>query len=475
METEQPKQKSSPHVLIFPCPAQGHVNPMLKLAELIAIQNLHITFLNTKYIHNRLIQFNDDIQDLLECYPKLQFKTISDFHDDEEKHPGFGEKIGDVVVALTLYGKPLLRDVIVSEKISCLIVDGIFGDLAIDLAHEFGIQLITFRTVSACCLWAYLCVPKLIQCNELPIRGDEDMDRIIRNMPGMENLLRCRDLPSFKRLAKENEHIALDHVVFQNQQSLKANALILNTFEDLEAPILSQIRLHFPKLIIYTLGPLHHHLNTTKKTSSSSSSFFKADRTCMTWLESQPLKSVVYVNFGSITSMKGEEIIEIWHGLLNSKKQFLWVIRPNMVQEKGLLKELEEGTSKEQGLIVGWVPQEEVLSHKAIGAFLTHSGWNSTLESLVYGVPMICWPYFSDQQINSRFVSEVWKIGLDMKDVCDRKVLENMVNDVMVNRKEEFLKSAMEIAKLACKSVSCDGSSYNNFRDLIEYIRSTSP
>ncbi|PNY14763.1 UDP-glycosyltransferase 85A3-like protein [Trifolium pratense] len=117
-----------------------------------------------------------------------------------------------------------------------------------------------------------------------------------------------------------------------------------------------------------------------------------------------------------------------------------------MVQEKGLLKELEEGTSKEQGLIVGWVPQEEVLSHKAI-----------------------------DQQINSRFVSEVWKIGLDMKDVCDRKVLENMVNDVMVNRKEEFLKSAMEIAKLACKSVSCDGSSYNNFRDLIEYIRSTSP
>jgi UDP:flavonoid glycosyltransferase YjiC (YdhE family) len=173
--------------------------------------------------------------------------------------------------------------------------------------------------------------------------------------------------------------------------------------------------------------------------------------------------------------MKGEEIIEIWHGLLNSKKQFLWVIRPNMVQEKGLLNELKEGTSKEQGLIVGWVPQEEVLSHKAIGAFLTHSGWNSTLESVVCGVPMICWPYLGDQQINSRFVSEVWKIGLDMKDVCDRKVVENMVNDVMVNRKEEFLKSAMEIAKLVSKSVSCAGSSYNNFKDLIENIRSTSP
>lgn len=302
------------------------------------------------------------------------------------------------------------------------------------------------------------------------------MDRIIRNVPGMENLLRCRDLPSFRKM--DDSDTILDKAALLTQQSLKGNALILNTFENLESPALSQIRLHAPKL--YTIGPLHHHLNTTKKTSSSSSSssksnFFEVDRTCMTWLESQPLKSVVYVSFGSITPMKGEEIIEIWHGLLNSKKPFLWVIRPNMGQEKGLLKELEEGTTKEKGMIVGWVPQEEVLSHKAIGAFLTHGGWNSTLESVVCGVPMICWPYFADQQINSRFVSDVWKLGLDMKDVCDRKVVENMVNDVMVNRKEEFVRSAMDMAKLASKSVSPGGSSYNNFQDLIQYIRSTSP
>jgi len=169
MET-QPKEKSSPHVLIFPCPAQGHVNSMLKLAELLAIQNIYITFLNTEYIHNRLISLNDDIQALLECYPKLQFKTISDFHS-EDKHPGFGERIGDVILSLILYGKSFLRDIIVSEKISCIILDGIFGDLATDLAAEFGIQLIHFRTISSCCFWAYFCVPKLLECNELPIRG----------------------------------------------------------------------------------------------------------------------------------------------------------------------------------------------------------------------------------------------------------------------------------------------------------------
>lgn len=147
-------------MLIFPCPAQGHVSSMLKLAELLALHNdLHITFLNTEYIHNRLIRFSD-IEALSVCYPKLKFKTIPDFYS-EEKHPGFGNRIGDVIVSLNLYAKPHFRDILVSAipKISCIIVDGVFGDLTADLVAEFGIQNIHFRTVSACCVWAYLCVP----------------------------------------------------------------------------------------------------------------------------------------------------------------------------------------------------------------------------------------------------------------------------------------------------------------------------
>ncbi|CAL9008137.1 unnamed protein product [Prunus brigantina] len=73
------------------------------------------------------------------------------------------------------------------------------------------------------------------------------------------------------------------------------------------------------------------------------------------------------------------------------------------------------------GYMVGWAPQEEVLKHQAIGGFWTHSGWK-TLESIVAGVPMMCWSYFADQMVNSRLVSEVWKLGFDMKDTCDRTV-----------------------------------------------------
>ncbi|CAJ1931268.1 unnamed protein product [Sphenostylis stenocarpa] len=475
------------HVVVFPCPLQGHVGSMLKLAELLALHHLHVTFINTHSNHNRLTRFGN-IQALSASYSTLHFITIADCYR-EGKHPGSRDAtMGDIMLSTTLHAKPLLRNILVSEspaipKVSCVIQDGIFGSLSNDLASELGIRIpiIHFRTSSACCFWPYFWIPKLFESKELPIRGDGDMDRTISNIPGMENLLRCRDLPSFCRPGAKG-NMSIDWVSFQTQQSLAADALILNTFEELDHLVLSQIRLHFPK--VYTAGPVHHHLNVRKAETnkgndspSFGNSFFETDRSCKAWLDAQPQGSVIYVSFGSSTIVTREELMEFWHGLVNSKKRFLLVMRPDLVvgreNDDQILEKLKEET-KERGLILEWTPQEEVLAHKAIGGFLTHSGWNSTLESLVAGVPMICWPYFADQQVNSRFVSEVWKVGLDMKDVCDRDVVEKMVNDLMVHRREEFLKSAQAMAMLAHKSVSPGGSSYSSMEDLIHYIKSAS-
>lgn len=163
--------------------------------------------------------------------------------------------------------------------------------------------------------------------------------------------------------------------------------------------------------------------------------------------------------------------MEFWYGLVNSGCKFLWVIRPDSVAGNGEIPaEVLKGT-KERGYIVGWAPQEEVLAHSSVGGFLTHSGWNSTLESVMEGVPMICWPYFMDQQVNSRFVGEFWKIGLDMKDTCDRVIVEKMVKDLMVERRDEFMKSADRMAKMGRKCVSEGGSSYCNLDRLIEDIK----
>ncbi|KAK9282656.1 hypothetical protein L1049_010875 [Liquidambar formosana] len=475
-----------PHVLILPIPVQSHVNTMLKLAELLSLAGLHITFLNSDNIHHRLLQYTD-IQARFARYPGFLFETISDGLPAD--HPRAGQRVFEMFDSMKAITKPLFEEMLISGRLSsdtrppvtCVIADGLLS-FAIDVAKEIGVMGIAFRLVSACCFWTCFCIPKLIETGEVPFK-ENDMDRLIMCVPGMEGFLRHRDLPDFCRV-DDLADSKFQLFKTETHKTPRADALILNTFEQLEAPILSHIRSHCPKL--YTIGPVHAHLKTrlaaetttsSSSLSSKSNSLWEEDRSCMTWLDAQPLKSVIYVSFGSLAILTRDELMEFWYGLVNSKKLFLWVIRPDLVAGKDgepqIPVELSEGT-KERGHVVGWAPQEEVLAHPAVGGFLTHSGWNSTLESIVAGVPMICWPYLADQQVNSRFVSEIWKVGLDMKDTCDRATVEKMVNDLMEVRQDEFNRSADMMAKIARRSVSEGGSSYCYLDRLIEDIRSTS-
>ncbi|PIA54527.1 hypothetical protein AQUCO_00900820v1 [Aquilegia coerulea] len=466
------------HVLIFPFPAQGHVNSMLKLAELLCFSGLYVTFLNTKHYHKRLLRFTD-AETRFESFPKFRFQTITDgLPDDHSRSVSY---IKDLITGIESV-QPAFRELMISNNlnsdnwppVTCTIIDGLIA-FFMDVSKELGIPSISFRTTSACYLWSCFCYQNLTEAGEFPF-ADNDMDKLISCVPGMQGFLRRRDLPSFYRIKELNDPF-LKLAVTQTINSTRASATILNTFEDLEGPILSEMRPHFPK--IYTLGPLHAHLSSRRTNSfapsDSSNSLWEVDRSCMTWLDSQPLKSVVYVSFGSIALMTRNEMLEFWHGLVNSGKRFLWVIRPDSVkdndQKSQIPTELTEGT-KDRGYMVGWCPQEQVLVHPAVGGFLTHSGWNSTLESIIAGLPMVCWPVMGDQQINSRFVSQVWKIGLDMKDVCDRLTVEKMVNDLMENKRDELARSMDEISQMAKKSVSEGGTSWCNLEELIEDIKS---
>ncbi|KGN50608.1 7-deoxyloganetic acid glucosyltransferase [Cucumis sativus] len=460
-----------PHVLIFPFPAQGHVNSMLKLAELLTLSGLRITFLNILRIHQKLT-LHTDIQSRFSRFPNFQFQTITDGLDNR-----LIDKFSDLIDSLKSITMPLLKQMLLSGEFgptpTCIILDGLFNFI-VDVDAHPNIPVFSFRTISACSFSAYSFVPKLIEDGQLPIKGEEDMDRIISGMGGMENVLRCRDLPSFCRLEDPFDP-GLQHGVTQTIQSFKSRALIFNTFNDLEGPILSSLRSRCSN--IYAIGPLHAHLKTrlsgeiSPASSVSSNGLWEVDRSCLAWLDDHPPKSVIYVSFGSVVVIGDDQFREFWHGLVNSGKRFLWVMRPNSLAGKdGVPADLKEKTN-ERGYIVDWAPQEEVLAHKAIGAFLTHSGWNSTLESIVAGVPMICWPQFADQQTNSRYVSDVWKIGLDMKDVCNRETVTKMVNDVMENRKNELMGSVIEMAESAITSVEEGGSSYCDLERMINDIR----
>ncbi|OMO68459.1 UDP-glucuronosyl/UDP-glucosyltransferase [Corchorus capsularis] len=171
MEQEQRPQATSPHVLIFPVPAQGHVNSMLKLAELLALAGLKITFLNSQHNHERLI-CHTDIRSRFIKYPGFEFETITDGLPVD--HPRVGDRIMEIFDAMELRTKPILREMLVKMKppVDCIIGDGILGFI-VDVANELGIPIFQFRTISACCIWAYFSIPDMIQAGELPIKGFE--------------------------------------------------------------------------------------------------------------------------------------------------------------------------------------------------------------------------------------------------------------------------------------------------------------
>ncbi|KAL3514165.1 hypothetical protein ACH5RR_026882 [Cinchona calisaya] len=113
--------------------------------------------------------------------------------------------------------------------------------------------------------------------------------------------------------------------------------------------------------------------------------------------------------------MTPEQLSEFAWGLANSKQNFVWVLRPDLVLGDSAIlptEFLEE--TKERGMFASWCPQEEVLSHPSVGGFLTHTGWNSTIESISYGVPMICWPFFSDQLTNCWYCCTKWGNGMEI-------------------------------------------------------------
>ncbi|XP_074321005.1 7-deoxyloganetic acid glucosyltransferase-like isoform X1 [Silene latifolia] len=468
---------TSPHVIIFPLPAQGHITPMLNLAQLFCHANFQVTlFITTQYLE-RLTLYTDT-KTRFAGYPGFRFQPIPNEPPSRQLtcHEDLMGWIAELVQGLAVDATPILQKMINGGDVSCMVVDG-WLSFAYQVGNECGIPVISFRCPSACCVWAYFSTPNLIQLGQVPFQ-EEDMDKLVENVPGLDTFLRNRDLPSFCRTKDRATCLGLQQAFADEvQRTSEAYGLILNTFEDLEGPLLSLLRSKCPR--VYSIGPLHSHLKhrlDEEKTTLpiSSSSLWEVDQSCLSWLDKKPAESVIYVGFGSLTILEKEQILEIWEGLVQSNKYFLWVIRPNLVigGENGTPTPtaLLEGT-KERGCIVSWAPQEAVLAHPAVGGFLTHSGWNSTLESITAGVPMLCWPYFADQQVNSRYVGEVWKIGLDMKDKCDRKVVAEMVNDVLDRKKDELKESMARMSEAAKKSVTEGGSSYCNLDRLIQDIK----
>ena len=165
-----------PHVVFLPFPVQGHVKPMLKLAELLSYAGLQVTFINTEYVHDRFLP-SVDIQAFYRRFPKFQFLSIPDGLPPD--HPRSNKHIGDLLLFIIAATKSGLRQLLVSlsrkagrqQHPTCIIADGLLSSSAIDAGEEFGIPVLAFRTFSACSIWTYFHLLKLIEEGEVPFQG----------------------------------------------------------------------------------------------------------------------------------------------------------------------------------------------------------------------------------------------------------------------------------------------------------------
>lgn len=300
------------------------------------------------------------------------------------------------------------------EPIACLITDAIWS-FTQAVSDPLKLPRIVLRTSSISSFLAFAAFPLLRDRGYLPVQESQLEAPVPELSP-----LKVKDLPVIKTSENDDIDLLLENMIKSTRVS---SGLIWNSFEDLEKFSLSKLEQDFP-IPIFPIGPFHKH------TPASSGSLLTQDRTSLSWLDKQRPKSVLYVSFGSIATLDETEFLEIAWGLANSQQPFLWVVRPGLVCGSGWLELLPKGFMEEmgeRGYIVKWAPQEEVLAHPSIGAFWTHNGWNSTLESICEGVPMICFPCFGDQMVNARYVSDVWRVGVRLENGIKRQEIEKAI------------------------------------------------
>jgi len=256
--------------------------------------------------------------------------------------------------------------------------------------------------------------------------------------------------------------IMFDFLGSEAQNCLRSSMIIINTFEELEDGALATLKSKNPN--IYSIGPLHMlGRNFPEKEhgfKASGSSLWKSGLECIKWLNKWKTCSIFYINSGSITVMIDHHLKEFAWGIANSKLPFLWIMRPDVVmgEETSTLPQDFLDEVKDRGYITSWCFQDQALAHPSVGGFLTHCGWNSTLEAISAGVPTICWPFFGEQQTNCKYLCNTWKIGMEINHDVKMEEITELLTEMMEGEKgKEMRQKCLEWKKKSTKAIDLGG------------------
>ncbi|XP_060669062.1 UDP-glycosyltransferase 74E2 [Ziziphus jujuba] len=466
-------------VLVIPIPVQGHMNPMIQFSKRLVTRckGLKVTlvaaFIDPEIVLNMM-------------------QPPHDHHEEEEAEAGVAPSKSNYITLHTIPFEPSedgtdpttsvgtyfthfqkvvslrLAQLLQRQQFTCVIYDSLMP-WALDVAKQQGLFAACFFTQSNAVNAIYYNVHEGLL--KVPL-----VDPLVPlvGLPPLE----VTDLPSFVYDSLSYPS-SLGHAVAQFSNFRRADCIFVNTFDSLEEEVAKWMASQEEWPVIRNIGPTIPSVYLDKRLKDDKDygvCFFKAEvETCRKWLDTKEKDSVVYVSLGSLAALREEQMQELAWGLKRSNRHFLWVVREEEFKKlpPDFLKE-----TVDKGLIVKWCRQLEVLGHRGVGCFLTHCGWNSTLEALSLGVPMVAIPQWTDQTTNAKFVMDVWRVGIrvevDSNGFFTRQEVEKCIRDVMEgDRGLEIKTNSSKWMKLAIQAVDEGGTSDNNIQQFVQQLAST--
>ncbi|XP_051225855.1 scopoletin glucosyltransferase-like [Lolium perenne] len=477
------EQQSPLHILFFPFLAPGHLIPMADMAALFASRGVSSTILttpvNAAIIRSAIDRANDALLRGTGC-PAIDIFIVP--FPDVGLPPGAENAMavtsqsdrGKFYQAVKQLREPFDR--FLADSRPDAVVSDSFFDWSTDATTEHGVPRLAFLGSS---VFARSCSDSMLRNNPAETAPD-DPDALV-SLPGLPHhveLRRCQMMDP----AKRPEHWAM----FQSLDAADQRSFgeVINSFRDLEPDYVE----HYQRTLgrrAWLVGPVALAGKDMAVRGNTSAPSPDAD-SCLRWLDTKQPGSVVYVSFGTMTSFAPSELHQLARGLDLSGKNFVWVIAhsgPDSSEwmPKGFAELMERG---DRGFIIrGWAPQMLILNHPALGGFVTHCGWNSTLEAVSAGVPMVTWPRYADQFYNEKLVVEVLNVGvsigakdyasaMETHEVIAGEVIAESIGRLMggSHKSDTIQRRAKGLCVEARRAVENGGSSHNDVARLVDEL-----
>lgn len=466
--------------------AQGHLIPIIDMAKLFASRGVRATIITTT---SYLPLISETIEKSKELGTEIDHLIIK-LPIEEVGLPKGCESLGlattpemllKFLEAISKLG-PQLAQLLEKHKPNCLVAD-MFFPWATDVAAQFGIPRLIFHGTSHFSLCAalnmYLYEPYK------KISSSDTNPFVIPNLPGEITITRDK-LPEF--MNKQNIDNEFSRMFKASKEvELRSFGVLVNSFYELEQDYAN----HYTKFLgvrSWHIGPLFlwdKSVDIENKAKRGVKTSID-ENYCLKWLDSKKPNSVIYVCFGSMPNFTDDQLKEIALALESYGQQFIWVVRKKTKNEGDLedkwLPQGFENRTEGKGLIIReWAPQVLILEHEAIGGFVTHCGWNSILEAICAGVPLVTWPLGAEQFYNEKLITQILRIGVcvgaqkwnrNTGDFVKSQAIEKAVIQIMKGVKAEEMRNRVgELKEMARRAVKEGGSSYSDLSALIEELK----